>query len=119
MGQCYSVDLCIKVVDKRRFCEESKRFFRQCGLVKTDGKDADLLTPEDCVGVVLKKGEGSGFFVYKLPPKGFMLYGNGFNAAYLWSFVLSIWWSTIEPFVAKGSMMHVKPDDGGWIVSKK
>ena len=113
MGQCYSVDLRVKILDPLGFVKATERLLEDNPIKKEcmyDFKTMDK-TPLNCIRFMFAAIYQGELSVVD-DPNGFVHYRNVFNATYSWESLLADWWTMIEPYVAVGSSIAIYTDTG-------
>ena len=107
MGQCYSVDLKIKLKDADAFVRLTREFADANGWSQ-DYKD-ELTGINGIINFIV--GDGSVDVHYE---NGFPVFRGEFDASYSWDSVLENWFGAVAPSLEDGSEIEVAPDEGLW-----
>lgn len=117
MGQCYSVDIKIKVLDDDAFIKATRLLVENAHIAEDCVEKFSDSSVMECVKFMLA-GHFQGPIVTRNDGEGFVCYKNEFYATYSWSSLLWEWWDAIEPYIEHGSEMSVWEDESKWTRTK-
>ena len=113
MGQCYVIELKLKIQNEEAFLLLSQDLAGDLKLRRYYTEKANTDSVDGIAHLFFWTVDSEAIFT-KHEAEDFVLYSNAFNASYRWETVMQDWFIKVAPSLSRGSYLRVYPDSGHW-----